>query len=1004
MIKNLIQKIVGNIASTVFKPVPTGILYTLLQAVEREIEGTCPWSTGEECLKGYTDTYWADPNVSGPKCRNGVCPSYKHPWGLIAYTSRSDEDSSVDNRFDYSSFRYLASNGNDWIPIGTLGAKAKFDFGFVGDPGGYGALLYGYGQYGYNAIIPGGKRIEIGDKWTIVCTATIGTVGPAIPDPNNRGSYGPVSTNSKGSAGPTSINAVGSTGKYVRTSGSFILERFEVGDKILVSGYSNAGNNGIKYIQNVTALEITITDNTNMVAESGTGDESIVAFGAYTGDHTTTYTLEIIDFWGYVQNFQNALLQISLATCTDIWLDYWGEFFGLPRLLVTFGLAKIYEDDETYRSRIMKEITRAKGTRAIILEEAKAYFASELVTIEEYHQTGSPSVVVGTDGRYYTCILNHTSNASRKPITGGSWATYWKLGGLAGNTWVNGFAYTIGSSPRWDGPVIATGDPAKGLWPWQFYINAPVGKSPSAKYIKTGDITDCECNSTCYGNVPCFCDSTCYGDPPTCECDSTCYGEYACSCDTACYTEYTGPSLLVPYPPAKIYSYEGGYGYYYGYGSFIPYVFGSDLFPVPTNVGDAILFGNVYQFSGVKFMFSTPGVGGGYAWEYWNGSGWTTLTSRDTTSGLTADGFVHWLEGLTTWEKANDIPYNIPDARSVVVGTDTFTYQCKLNHTADSSNRPITGVDWATYWTLGGTSPTSWVSGSSYIGGKLYWVRCIVDSAVPTTVPKASGLWLTYAGLTCRGTYCAKGIKGCFCDNTCYGYQACSCNLQMYGGSLCACNVTCYGDHACDCNAMCYSDSLCSCDMACHGYTSCSCNAACHSEVCTTCYNTCYGYSCTECDSTCYGDSGKGCSCNSGYSHTCTCDTTWYSRTCTCEYACYGDTSCTCDLSCYGYSTCSCDSSCYGDSACSCDGSCHAYIPCICDATTYGYSGCSCNAACFTESAATYNGSATLRDRHNCYIYFEGSYSKPTWESGLQDIVDRLKVAGTAAIINPIDI
>lgn len=37
------------------------------------------------------------------------------------------------------------------------------------------------------------------------------------------------------------------------------------------------------------------------------------------------------------------------------------------------------------------------------------------------------SIVVGTDDNDYECILDHTSTTSNRPITGTSWATYWKL-------------------------------------------------------------------------------------------------------------------------------------------------------------------------------------------------------------------------------------------------------------------------------------------------------------------------------------------------------------------------------------------------------------------------------------------------------------------------------------------------------------------------------------------------------------------------------------------------
>jgi len=367
MFKNFLQKLIGNFSPDVFKPVSTGLLYVLLQSIGREISGQCPWDTGIECYKKY-DSYWY------VKCRNENCPGYRHPVGLIAYTSRSSISSSVDNRFDYSSFRYLSGDGSDWLPLGTLGSEIQFDFA--------------------------GSNVKIGDKWDISCTESTGIVGPAIPDPSNKGEYGIVGTR-----------------------------------------------------------------------------------GEYHGDNDTIYTIEIIDFWGYVQNFENALLQINLATCTEEWLDYWGVYFGLPRLLAISG----YENDAVYRARIMKEITRAKGTRAVLLEEAKSYFGSDLITITEYHQQGTQSIVE-VDGVYYKCILDHVSDASNRPKTGGSWTTYWIVGGLAGNTWVAGLSYISGTTPCWDGPVLTPNDPALGLQPWQFYINIPTQRLPNAKFVKDGSL------------------------------------------------------------------------------------------------------------------------------------------------------------------------------------------------------------------------------------------------------------------------------------------------------------------------------------------------------------------------------------------------------------------------------------------------------------------------------------------------------------------------------------
>ena len=57
----------------------------------------------------------------------------------------------------------------------------------------------------------------------------------------------------------------------------------------------------------------------------------------------------------------------------------------------------------------------------------------------------SPSVVVGTDGNDYACILSHISNNRNKPITGALTATYWVVTGGTGvgSIWASGNVYSL---------------------------------------------------------------------------------------------------------------------------------------------------------------------------------------------------------------------------------------------------------------------------------------------------------------------------------------------------------------------------------------------------------------------------------------------------------------------------------------------------------------------------------------------------------------------------------
>jgi hypothetical protein len=50
-----------------------------------------------------------------------------------------------------------------------------------------------------------------------------------------------------------------------------------------------------------------------------------------------------------------------------------------------------------------------------------------------------------------------------------------------------------------------------------------------------------------------------------------------------------------------------------------------------------------------------------------------------------------------------------------VIGTDRLNYTCIADHVAASTNIPVTGVDWATYWSQSGTDGEVWVDGKSYM-------------------------------------------------------------------------------------------------------------------------------------------------------------------------------------------------------------------------------------------------------------------------------------------------
>lgn len=400
--KNFLKSLIGRFSPDVFKPVPEGLLYIMLQTISREVSGECPWDTNDNCYRGYlpisaiqtrTPTLLMAPLQKGywyRKCRNNECPGYRHPLGLIAYISESDLTTGVDNRFDYSSFRF--GTGNDWIPVGTLGCEIKFDFGPA---------------IANSEQISDSLNVHIGDKWYIDCFTADNVLG-------TDGNY------YKCVKDHTAIDGVAGNKPVVGLgNGTTVGPWSEYWVRCLFPGYPwVAGTNYAT--SSLIGSPIADTSNTGIYGPIVVPSDR----GVYTGAHDTTYTVELIDFWGYVQNFNNAILQICLATADGEWLDFWGEYFGLPRLF----LGGTYEDDGTYKARIIREIVQAKGTKPAILEAAKKFFNNDSVEVIEYHQTGE-----------------------QPP----------------------------------DGPVTDPGDLAYGLRPYQFYIFPPPRAIPSAKFVRT---------------------------------------------------------------------------------------------------------------------------------------------------------------------------------------------------------------------------------------------------------------------------------------------------------------------------------------------------------------------------------------------------------------------------------------------------------------------------------------------------------------------------------------
>lgn len=87
--------------------------------------------------------------------------------------------------------------------------------------------------------------------------------------------------------GAATITVDATAGTFTRSAGSFVTNTFAEGDQIiLTAGF--ASNSGVYTIATVTATVITVTDNTGLVDEAGSGDEQIqlYAFKEFVLDGT----------------------------------------------------------------------------------------------------------------------------------------------------------------------------------------------------------------------------------------------------------------------------------------------------------------------------------------------------------------------------------------------------------------------------------------------------------------------------------------------------------------------------------------------------------------------------------------------------------------------------------------------------------------------------------------------------------------------------------------------
>jgi len=131
------------------------------------------------------------------------------------------------------------------------------------------------------------------------------------------------------------------------------------------------------------------------------------------------------------------------------------------------------------------------------------------------------------------------------------------------------------------------------------------------------------------------------------------------------------------------------------------------------------------EWDGVELGFAKTAQMDKFKGSEWRENTGTTLTIVV----MDAEGF----EQLRVYPKLDDQDY----IGHMVEGTDGNDYYCTAEHTASSSNKPITGADYSSYWADAGStgSGETWVSGSSY----KKWHYLVMDYAyVPTDMSSDS--------------------------------------------------------------------------------------------------------------------------------------------------------------------------------------------------------------------------------------------------------------------------
>lgn len=128
------------------------------------------------------------------------------------------------------------------------------------------------------------------------------------------------------------------------------------------------------------------------------------------------------------------------------------------------------------------------------------------------------------------------------------------------------------------------------------------------------------------------------------------------------------------------------------------------------NLGVDRTVDGLYWWTSRKWLIA---VCGGNVYKVTDSQGNFTDITGDTLQTGVRPTFVDYGDNILITNGARMVFTNGSTA-SVVLGSDGLNYTCIRSHTAAAANAPITGADYATYWTQTGTGGVAWAAATEY--------------------------------------------------------------------------------------------------------------------------------------------------------------------------------------------------------------------------------------------------------------------------------------------------